>query len=263
MSQLLLSAKGLSVRLSGRPVLRGVDLHLSEGEALAIIGPNGAGKSTLLKALMGLVPFTGQVTALGRPLDQMKQRQIGQLMALVPQPSEGRPPVTPRELAELSRYPWHGPFEPLGKEDESMVRSALGSVGLMEQADLPMEDLSGGEAQRALVASALAQGTRIILLDEPTAFLDHLHQEEMLKLLLSLKGEGELNRKGMIMVTHDLNLAMAWADRVLALSEGQALFEMRPSKIGPEHLERLFKVPFARLTDHRGRSCLVPEVLLR
>ncbi|EHM09424.1 ABC-type cobalamin/Fe3+-siderophore transport system, ATPase component [Thermanaerovibrio velox DSM 12556] len=259
----IVSVRDLTVQMGGRTILRDVNLDLRPREALAVIGPNGAGKSTLLKALMGLVPFDGEAWILGRPLRAMRPREIGRHIAMVPQPSEGRPPVTPRELAELSRYPWHGPFDPLGPEDLDTVRRALAAVGLKDLADTPMEELSGGEAQRGLIAAALAQGTRCLLLDEPTAFLDHLHQQEVFNLLMALKDDGLGGRKGMLMVTHDVNLALAWADRVLAIKNGELLFDLPPHLIGPAELEGVFNVPFAKLTDPRGRGCLMPEVMLR
>ncbi|MCX7828745.1 MAG: ABC transporter ATP-binding protein [Thermanaerothrix sp.] len=259
----LLKTRDLTVRFKSKTAVKALSLSLRLGEALALIGPNGAGKSTLLKALMGLVPFEGEAWAMGKPIRTLRPREISRIAAMVPQPSERRPPVTPRELAKLSRYPWQGPFDPLGAEDLKAVEGALRVVGLDSLADTPMEELSGGEGQRALMAAALAQGTPCLLLDEPTAFLDHRHQQEVLNLLMALKDGGTGGEKGMLMVTHDVNLALAWADRVVAMRDGEALFTLPPHQIGPSELEEVFNVPFVMLTDQRGRGCLMPEVMLR
>ena len=255
----IVSVRDLTVQMGGRTILRDVNLDLRPREALAVIGPNGAGKSTLLKAIMGMVPHRGRVALDRRPLSELSPRQVGRIIALVPQPSEGRPPVTPLELAILSRYPWQGSFDGVGCQEMALIRSALEAVDLWELRDVPMGCLSGGEAQRALIAAALAQDTRCLVLDEPTAFLDYRHQCEVLRLLLDLRSRGE--DRGMIMATHDVNLALRWATRVVALRGGRVVLDRSPEDLGPEELSSVFQVRFRRISDPQG-GCIMPQELM-
>jgi iron complex transport system ATP-binding protein len=216
-----LAVRDLSAVLGGRTVLRGIDLVLPPGQLTALIGPNGAGKSTLLGALAGdLPPASGQVTLGGRSLARWAARDLAQVRAVLPQ----RPGVcfsfTVRQVVELGRHPhrrsWRaGRTGPAGN-DEALVDAALAEVGLGGFAERPIDTLSGGEAARVHLARVLAQQAAILLLDEPTATLDLHHQHLVLGIARRHASAGGTA----VVVLHDLNLAAAYADRIVLLAGG-------------------------------------------
>ncbi len=202
-----------------------VSLTVAPGECWGVLGPNGAGKSTLLRLLAGLLtPPSGQLLLEGSPLDRVPPRRRAQRIALLPQQTPHDLALTAREIVLMGRYPHRrfGLFD--SAADAAVADEALALTGLSALADRPLSTLSGGEAQRAHLAAALAQRPRLLLLDEPTAALDLHHQIRILDLVRTLIHQQQL---AAVVVTHDLNLAARYCGKVLLLHDG------RPVACGP------------------------------
>ncbi len=210
-----ISASRLTFSYGNIPVLHGVNFAISEGETIGIIGPNGGGKTTLLKLIMGfLTPDAGEIRIFQRP-----QKQARELMAYVPQrlPFDKDFPISVMEVVltgRLNRMPWYGAWS---SEDKEAACAALEQVALSEWGSAPFGSLSGGQAQRVLIARALVSKPRLLLLDEPTSSIDMQAQQDIYHLLQELRGTITI-----LMVTHDLNTVIQRVDRVLCV-QGQVL----------------------------------------
>ncbi|MEM6546975.1 MAG: ABC transporter ATP-binding protein [Pseudomonadota bacterium] len=255
-----LSAEGLSVQLASRPVLRDVDLTLPEGAVTAIIGPNGCGKSTLLRSLARIVrPSAGRVLLDGEDLwrveAQARARRIG-FLPQMPQTPEG---IRVRALVTRGRTPHQGRFGLLSRLDHAAVDQALSMVGLDALSERRVDRLSGGQRQRAWIALTLAQETGILLLDEPTTFLDPPHQVEILRLVRRL--QAEIGRT-VVMVLHDINLASLFADRVVGMRDGRVVFSTGPgAPLTARQIDDLFGMTVVPV-EHQGarRPVFLPKV---
>lgn len=250
--------RGLVVRLGERDVLRGVDLAVAEGELLSVIGPNGSGKTTLVRALDGLVPpAAGEVLLMGRPLAGMDRRELARQIAYVPQGTDRAVDFTVRESVVLGRYPYLKGWASLSPDDVAAVDEALERTEMTGLADRPLGELSGGEYQRTLIAAALAQGGRVMLLDEPTSFLDTRHCVQVLDLLTRLHRDHGLT---VIAVTHDLNGLVAVSDRVMALRDGRPVHHGPPGDLlVPDTLGAIFGTGFRCVPGGRhGLPLAVP-----
>jgi iron complex transport system ATP-binding protein len=224
----VLEGLGLTAGYGSRAVLRGVDVAVRPGEFVGIIGPNGTGKSTLLKALTGIMPLqTGAVLLGGRPLTDYSARAAARRMAVVPQTSMPAFSFSVREVVSMGRHPHIGGWAPFGEEDRAAVDAALARTDMTRLADRPVDQLSSGELQRAIIARALAQEPEVLLLDEPTAHLDLGHQLDTFGLLVDLAARG----LAVLCVSHDLNLAGEYCGRVLLLSEGRVYAEGSPAEV--------------------------------
>lgn len=212
----LLELRSVGCRYGARPALRGADLVAEAGTLTAILGPNGAGKSTLLKAAAGLVDYEGQVLLDGRDLAGLPRREVARQVALVAQDPPADVPFTVLELVLMGRAPRLGRLALEGDRDREIALAALADAGVSDLAGRPIDQLSGGERRRAFLARALAQEPRLLLLDEPTAFLDLGHQAAV------LEHASALVRRGLcvVAVLHDPNLAAAWADRAVLMKDG-------------------------------------------
>jgi iron complex transport system ATP-binding protein len=210
-----------------------VDASLGSGEWLALIGPNGAGKTTLLRAIARLVPFEGEIALEGRPLRALPRPELARMLALVPQEPSTPSWLTVAEYVLLGRTPYLGPLAREGVRDREAAARALGRLELLEHRDRRLETLSGGEKQRVVVARALAQEARIVLLDEPTAALDIGHQQQAFELLDSLRAESGLT---LVAAMHDLTLAAQYADRMLLLNRGVVAAHGTPEEVLTEAL---------------------------
>jgi iron complex transport system ATP-binding protein len=220
-----LQARGVSVRLSGREVVRGVDLHLRSGELAALVGPNGAGKSTLLRALCGLErEATGQIRINGE-LSPSNRRLRARALAYLPQNGRIEWDLSVRDVVALGRYPHRSGSGPLSPACSEAVRRALEAVGALSLAERTANRLSGGEAARILLARALAVEAPVLLADEPVAALDPHHQLHMMEIL---RARVERGGAGLI-VLHDLALATRFADRVFVMHEGRIIAEGPPA----------------------------------
>ena len=255
----LLVAEGLSFSYGQERVLQDLAFDLAEGEHMAVVGPNGAGKTTLLKCLMRVLTLSGgRVDLAGRRLESWRQRDLASVMAYVPQADGRLFPFSVLELVRMGRYPHLSPFTRVGPEDEAAVQNALDLTGTAHLAHRDVRSLSGGERQKVFIAAALAQEPRLLLLDEPAAFLDPRHADEVTTLLADLSRQRSV---ALLTVTHDLNRAALSAHRVLALRDGRAAY-LGPSRdfLREDVLHGIYGKRF-RLAPHpdSGRTIVVPE----
>jgi iron complex transport system ATP-binding protein len=201
--------------------LREVDLVLGAGELVCVLGPNGAGKTTLLRVASGvLLPTAGEVRLLETPLSAATRQDVARAMAVVEQTQELAMGFTVREVVSMGRAPHQGAWMRATEGDLAIIEAALSRCDLVDLADRPAHALSGGEQKRVAVARALAQEPKVLLLDEPGAFLDVRHQLELYELLAT-----EVKARGLacLVVMHDLNVAAQFADRVVLMKEGRVV----------------------------------------
>ena len=243
-----LQADDLQVRYGERIVIEGLGLTVQHGEITALVGPNGSGKSTLLKTLARLLkPATGAVYLDGAAISRLPTAQVARQLAILPQSPVAPAGLTVSELVEQGRYPHAGPLRMLRRQDYAAMHEALELTAMTDFAHRPLDSLSGGERQRAWIALALAQATPILLLDEPTTFLDIGHQLEVLTLVRRLNEERGLT---IILVLHDLNQAARYAHRMIALHEGQIVADGTPVEVlTPALLAAVFGVQAHIITD--------------
>jgi iron complex transport system ATP-binding protein len=230
-----LSARQLSLSYDTVRIINALDVELLAGKITALVGPNGCGKSTLLRGLARLLkPKGGAVYLDGKILAELPTREIARQLGLLPQSSVPPEGITVRELVAQGRYPHQRWFDQWSPEDEAQVARALERTELTALADRAVDTLSGGQRQRAWIAMTLAQDTEILLLDEPTTFLDLAHQVEVLDLLSVLNEEG----KTIVMVLHDLNQAARYAHQLVALHKGKIFATGEPRTVLTEMLVR-------------------------
>jgi len=237
----------VTVVLGGQPVVNGIEAAVARGEWVALIGPNGAGKTTLLRAIARLVPFSGSIALEGSDTKELHRAELSRLLAVVPQEPSTPPWMTVAEYVLLGRTPHLGALAKEGKRDRDAAARALARLDLLEYRERRLGTLSGGEKQRVVVARALAQEARIVLLDEPTASLDIGHQQQALELLDVLRGESELT---LVAAMHDLTLAAQYADRMVLLDRGRVAADGLPRDVLTE----------AAIARHYGASIDVVPV---
>ena len=227
-----------------RPVFHELTVAIPAGQMVGVIGPNGSGKSTLLKLLAGiLVPQNGTIHLLGHNLSGFSRNTLGKMLAYVPQEFQAAFPFTVHDIVLMGRYPhrktglwdlwgWEG------KDDYAAAQRAMNRLNVLHLADKPITQLSGGERQRALIARALAQEAEILLLDEPTAFLDLNYQFEISRILYHLIQEQRLT---IILVSHDLNMASQYCGQLLLLDHGRLVAMDHPAMVlRPDVLEPVY-----------------------
>ena len=225
----VLDAKAISVRLGKSRVLNEVTLSILRGTVTAIIGPNGSGKSTLLRTLARLLrPETGSVLLDGAAIAGMSPGHVARQIATLPQSPGAVPGMTVQELVEQGRYPHTGPLRMRSDRDRAAVERALELTSSSRFRHRLLDSLSGGERQRVWIALALAQEPRILLLDEPTTFLDVNHQIQALNLIQALNREHGLT---VVMALHDLNQASQYAERLVVLHGGRIVEEGLPTEV--------------------------------
>ena len=249
MSETAVSIRGLSLAIRGKPLLRDVSVEVGAGEVWSIIGANGAGKTTLLKCLLRMYrDWTGEVQVQGRNLRTYSQRDLAHRIAYVPQPgNEQHTAFTVRELVRMGRYAFSGPFGSAHAGDAEAIERALEQTRMSDFAGRTIGTLSGGERQKVFLASALAQGSEILLLDEPTAFLDYRHQADVAEILVRVNRESGTT---IVRVTHDVNAAMVAGGRVLALRCGGPVWSGEAAALGDaEVLTHIFGAQFRLLPD--------------
>ena len=221
----MLAARNLSVSLSGRPILNGVDLDLGRGEVVGPLGPNGVGKSTLMRALCGLLPFKGSIRIDGRALGSITERERARLVAFLPQARAIAWPLSVENVVRLARTPWRG-MGGFSERDTNAVVSAMEAMDVADLADRTVTELSGGEQARVLAARALAQETPLLIADEPVAGLDPAHQITMMAALRAHAAAG----KAIFVSLHDLTLAARWCDRIILTKSGRIYTAGRPTE---------------------------------
>jgi ABC-type cobalamin/Fe3+-siderophores transport system ATPase subunit len=214
----LLSIDDVTIRYEARTVLRNISLDVNAGEVLALIGPNGVGKSTLLRACSAtLKPISGRILIAGQDTQRLRVEERARLIAVVPQAVRLPEIFNVFETVLMGRTPYLGWLGRESEQDQAAVQAALDRTATLDLADRPIGELSGGEQQRVMIARALAQSARILLLDEPTAHLDLKHQASVLSLVCDL---AHAENYAVLIALHDLNLAAQYADRVALLSNG-------------------------------------------
>ncbi len=225
----VLAAVNVTCGYEEREVLDDVGMELRRGEFLGLIGPNGSGKTTLLRALTGqLRPSAGEIMLDGVPMRQQARREVARRLAVVPQMSVPPFEFTVEEIVAMGRSPHLGRLQSEGADDRTAVDRALALTHTRRLAGRPVTELSGGEFQRTVIARALAQEARLMLLDEPVAHLDIGHQVEIFELLRRLnRDEG----RSILCVSHDLNLASRYCDRLIAMEEGRVVAEGSPGEV--------------------------------
>ena len=213
-----LTAQGLDAGYGDRSVIRGLDLEVPPGQVTAVVGANACGKSTLLKSMSRLLaPAAGHVLLDGKDVHRLPAKRLARTLGLLPQTPLAPEGITVSDLVGRGRHPHQGILTRWRDEDDEAVAAALDATDTAALADRPVDELSGGQRQRAWIAMALAQQTDLLLLDEPTTFLDVSHQVEVLDLLTELNERAGIT---IVMVLHDLNLAARYCDRLVMIADG-------------------------------------------
>ena len=239
----IIQIENLSIELSGNMILKDVSLSINDGEYISIIGPNGAGKTTLVKCIAGIHrEWNGDIQIAGQSFERYDSKALARLQSYVPQ-AEGRSnPLTIAEFVAMGRYPHLSAFTTLNTDDYAAIDAAIDRAGLESFRHRKMNTLSGGERQMAFIAAALAQGAKILLLDEPATFLDYRHQAEVSAILKSACREHGIT---VVAVHHDINTAAACSDRIHALKDGAIVFSGTPEEAtNQKMLESIYDTEF-------------------
>ena len=253
-----LTAAGISLAYGDRTIVDTLDLTVPAGKVTAIVGANACGKSTLLKAMARLLPpRAGQVLLDGKDIHRMPTKQVARDLGLLPQSPIAPEGIAVSDLVSRGRTPHHGPLARWTPADDKAVAEALEATDIVAIADRPVDELSGGQRQRVWIAMALAQQTDVLLLDEPTTFLDVSHQIDVLDLLT------DLNRSRgttIVMVLHDLNLAARYADHLVAMSAGRIFASGAPEQVlTAETVHEVFGLDSRVIPDPlTGRPLVLP-----
>ena len=232
----MLTVDSISVQYDQKKVIQNFSFSIEEGEIVSIIGPNGSGKSTLLKAISNFIPYkSGRVELEGKNLKAMKSKQIAQKLCMLSQKNQAPPDMSVKELVSFGRFPHKRWFERLNEEDLEIIDWALRKTHLTGFQERTVASLSGGESQRAWIAMALAQRTKVLLLDEPTTYLDIAHQHEVLELVSELNKEMGMT---ILMVLHDLNQASQYSDRIVVVQSGEKEMLGAPNEVMTQEMIR-------------------------
>lgn len=245
----MLEVNQLNAGYPGRPVLRNLNVSFPSGQVTAILGPNGCGKSTLLKAICGILPVRqGSIRLDGQDLGGLDPKKLAQKVAYLSQ-SRQVPDITVRRLVLHGRFPYLSYPRRYREADYAAVNAAMEQMGITGLADSKLQQLSGGQRQKAYIAMALAQRTDVILLDEPTTYLDIRHQMRMLSYARELAGEG----KTVVLVVHDISQALQTAGQVVLMAEGQVVLSGTPEEIAASgQIEGVFGVKLGRVLTDTG-----------
>jgi len=250
MVNLRLRVQGIEFAYNSVPVLKDVAFEAKEGEIIGVLGPNGSGKTTLLRCMnRALSPSKGTVLVEDKEIGSLSRKEIANEMAVVPQNCIITFPFTALEIVMMGRNPSMDRFQRETKGDIEIVRNAMEATSVTHLAGRSMNQLSGGERQRVIIARALAQQPKILLLDEPTLHLDVNHQMEIMELVRELARREKLT---VIMVSHDLNLAARYCDKLILLSEGSVLSAGSvPDVLTQDNVERVFRIRSLVMYDDR------------
>lgn len=253
-----LCADNLSVSFVKMAVLQNLSLDIPDGKLTVIIGPNACGKSTLLRSLARLQPTNkGQVLLDGKAIHKQGSRSVARRLAILSQMPTAPEGLRVQDLVTRGRTPHQSPLKQWSKKDAAAVANALELTGMTHNAQRPLEVLSGGQRQRAWIAMALAQDTDIMLLDEPTTYLDLPHQIDLLTLVQKLNRD---TGRTVAMVLHDINLAARFADHIVTLKDGKVYLQGKPAKIiTTEVMAQVFDLSCTVITDPvHGTPHIIP-----
>ena len=246
-------AKNIVTGYDKKIIIDGIDLSVPSNKVSVIIGSNGCGKSTLLKTMARLIkPLSGDIVIDGKKITTMPSKKLAQILGLLPQSPVVPEGITVWDLVSRGRFPYQAFFKGMNKEDFEAVEEALEIMGITELANRSVDELSGGQRQRVWIAMALAQQTDILLLDEPTTYLDLAHQLEVLEVL------DELNKKyntTIVMVIHELNNAARFADHMIGVKKGKICCKGTAEEVmTKENLRELFNIDSEIVTDPRTKK---------
>ena len=253
-----LAFEDVRLRIGPREILRGVTLELGRGEMVGLAGPNGSGKTTLLRVASGVLPAgAGSVRVRGRPTASFSRRELARELAVVPQDAQIAFPFRAGEVVLMGRSPYLGPLGFETGADVRLAEEAMARVGIASLAERSILELSGGERQLVMVARALAQDARVLLLDEPTAHLDLRYKIVVLDLVREFVRTG----RSALVVSHDLTLAARTCDRIALLREGALMATGAPADvITPQNLRTTFGIDADVLTAPDGTPLVVPRL---
>lgn len=231
----------LSIGYEDTIIIPSMNLEIPRGKISMIIGANGCGKSTLLKSIARIIkPKSGEIYMNGANIKKLAPKEIAKQMAVLPQSPQAPDGLRVKELIAYGRFPYQTPLGGLSAHDHEVIEWAMQSTGISELKDRYVENLSGGQRQRAWIAMALAQETEILVLDEPTTYLDMSHQVEILQLLKEINRERNIT---IVMVLHELNNACKFADHIIGMKKGELKFAGAPLEvITPENLKTLYEI---------------------
>lgn len=258
-----IETKDLNISYGNLDIVKDLNLSIPKGKITTIIGSNGCGKSTILKTIARILqPKSGSIYINGKDINTQKTKDIAKVMAVLPQSPQAPSGLTVEELIAYGRFPHQKGFGKLKKEDNDIINWALEVTGISEFRDRSIEALSGGQRQRAWIAMALAQETDILVLDEPTTYLDLAHQLEVLKLL------EDLNKKQgttIVMVIHELNNAARFADHMIGVKKGQIICQGSAYDVmTKENLKELFNIDAEIVNDPRNNRpvCITYDMIV-
>ena len=258
----IIDVKNITVVLSEKTILQDMSLNIMPGEVLSIIGPNGCGKSTLLKAIARINNSKkGVVEFEGTNVESFSHRQFARRLAILTQDPEAPPDLTVYDLVKLGRFPYRSWYSGNNKEDEEQVTWALEQTGMEQMKKRLLVTLSGGERQRAWIAMALAQRPQVLLLDEPTTYLDICHQLEVMQLLTKLNRDLGLT---VVMVLHDLNHTLQYSQRIAVMKAGEIIKVGEPQEvITAKLLQEVFGVRADMFIASNGMPAILPIDLIK
>lgn len=238
----ILNLKKVRFKYEGDWVLKDIDLRTFEGEILGVLGPNGSGKSTLLKVMDGVLkPHEGDILLKERPIASMARTDVAKEIAMVAQENYFRFSFSVLEVVLMGRFPHLKRLQFEGDRDRNIALSALEATQALQLSGRSIHEISGGEKQRVLLARTLAQEPRVVLLDEPTSFLDLKHKRDFYRLISSLSRSRKL---GVILVSHDIDLIAQYCHRIVMMKEGALLFEGSPEEVlTPQSIEKVYDCP--------------------
>lgn len=251
----MLSATYITFAYADQPVLRSISLSLNAGEVVALLGPNGSGKSTLIRSLIGQLPAGGKIEWDDKPLAAWNRRQLARRVAYLPQLPTAEAEQTVMEVLRLGRFPYWSMLGLESEDDQKIVQQIAGEMELTDLLHRPMEQLSGGQRQRVFLGRCLVQQPAALLLDEPGTHLDLHHQLAIHQLLRTLAKQRNL---AVLIASHDLNLSLAFADRVVVLREGAVVADGPPQSISAEMLSQTYAVEMVKFTSASGRAIFFP-----
>jgi len=258
---ILLDVSQLSIKVANKVLLSSVSFQLEQGDYLCILGPNGAGKSTLLKALMAIIPSSSGIISLNQqPLSDLSQKELARQISYVPQAHGQQLNFNVIDFIKMSRYAYHSAFSEWSSDDQLALEQAANITDTENFLQRQMNTLSGGEAQRVMIAAALCQQTPLLLLDEPTSFLDPHHQVEVHQLIQNLNQKHNIS---IIEVSHDLNHAAQHSQHILALKQGEKCWHGPSSELlTTPRLQALYDQQFVFTTHPQtGAAVALPSEL--